>query len=49
MEVKGESDERYLQEMEREMGKGRESIMKLENMLKKIEIKYDEEIFNKQW
>jgi uncharacterized coiled-coil protein SlyX len=46
---KASSDEKYLSEMEDEVSKGKEVILKLENQVKRLEIKYDEEVFNKQW
>lgn len=47
--AKSKSDEAYLQEMEAELTKARETILKLENKLKKLQIKYDEEVFSKKW
>lgn len=49
MIAKAKSDQNYMSEMEVELTKAREAALKLENKLKKLEIKYDEEVFSKKW
>lgn len=49
MEAKDKSEVGYVQDMEIQVSKLREKCIKLENELKKAEIKYDEELYNKKW
>lgn len=49
LRLKGEKEDRYMGEMEMELSKSKEVILRLENTLKKMEIKFDEEMFDKKW
>lgn len=43
------SNEKYITNIENDLSKSKETIFKLQNEIKKIEIKFDEEVFSKQW
>ena len=49
MRFKASSDEQYIYEVENQLSRAKEEIMKLDNKCKKMEIKHDEEVFHRQW